>query len=220
MYVWSWASHHNLRVRLHIALDLSTAFVDRLHSYSSEPSTPKVKRESPNHSPFWIVLDPPPSAAEQLPPVSHSQQTPDESTPLLDPCASIPSTHFRRNTVCGDVHGHNFVFGHHRHEPLRQHERHHSDHLRCGVVRLYDSEDREENATIKSVPAGDPERPPSQRHQVQSSHHHHHHHHHTHGDLESLLDRPDSDAETDSESMTEDGEPMIGRKRQIVGILV
>jgi hypothetical protein len=85
-------------------------------------------------------------------------------------------------------------------------------------VRLYDSEDREEDIIVKAVPVGDhqaAERSESRRPQVHS---HEDSHHHVHGDLESLMDRPDSDAETDSTA--EDDELVIGRKRQIVGILV
>jgi hypothetical protein len=53
----------------------------------------------------------------------------------------------------------------------------------------------------------------SQRHQ---SHAHGHVHHN--GDIESPLVREDSDA--DSDSTSDDAEPKIGRRRQIIGILV
>ena len=48
--------------------------------------------------------------------------------------------------------------------------------------------------------------------------HSHGHSHHGHGDMESLVDTPDLDAETDSEA--DDVEHKIGRRRQIIGILV
>jgi hypothetical protein len=54
----------------------------------------------------------------------------------------------------------------------------------------------------------------------QSRHHQSHAQGHAHhnGDVECLLEGSDSDAETDS--TTDDVEPQIGRKRQIIGILV
>ncbi|KAI0248541.1 Zinc/iron permease [Lactifluus subvellereus] len=182
---------------------ISTAYVDRLHSYSSEPPSPRVK-------PAQV----PPASS---PDVCSSQQAPDETTALLDARAPASPVSSRRHTVAG-VHGHNFILGHHRHEPSRQHERHHSDHPRCGVMRLYDSEDREEDPTAKAAPVGDRQVAECQRSSRHRVHSHGSSHHHSHGDLESLFDRPDSDAETDS--MAEGAELVIGRKRQIVGILV
>jgi hypothetical protein len=48
--------------------------------------------------------------------------------------------------------------------------------------------------------------------------HSHGHFHHGHGDMESLLESPELEAETDSEAG--EAEIKIGRKRQIIGILV
>lgn len=48
--------------------------------------------------------------------------------------------------------------------------------------------------------------------------HSHGHSHHGHGDMESLLETPELEAETDSEA--DEAEMKIGRKRQIIGILV
>jgi hypothetical protein len=48
--------------------------------------------------------------------------------------------------------------------------------------------------------------------------HSHRHSHHGHGDMESLLETPELEAESDSEA--DEAEIKIGRKRQIIGILV
>jgi zinc transporter 1/2/3 len=190
---------------------LSTAYVDHLHSYPSEPSTPKLE-------------------PAQLPPISSppispsSQHAPSDSTPLLGSCSSAPSQKPRRHTVVGldshDGHGHNLIPGHHRHESHSRHEHHHIDHPRCVVTRFYEATEGEGCASAK-VSHGedlDLQAPEPQRYPVHS--HSHGHGHHGHGDLEALLEHADSDAGTDCTAEEEDAEREIGRKRQIVGILV
>jgi hypothetical protein len=72
----------------------------------------------------------------------------------------------------------------------------------------------EDAATAKVAPARDHHVAESRRYQSDS----YGHPHHGHVDMESLLDTPDLDAETDSEA--DEAELKIGRKRQIIGILV
>jgi len=75
----------------------------------------------------------------------------------------------------------------------------------------------EDAATAKVSPTGShhvAEYQQPQRYQPHS----HGHAHHGHGDMESLLETPDLEAETDSEA--DEAEIKIGRKRQIIGILV
>lgn len=151
--------------------------------------------------------------AVQLPsPSSPTRQVVvNEASPLLDSRPSEITAPSRRHTVtCG--HNHGLVLGHHRHEPPQQHERHHTDHPRCGLMQYLGPENRVEEVS-----------PITHRHVAdhrQSRHRHSHalgHAHHR-GDIEGLVDRSDSDAETDS--MADDAELKIGRRRQIVGILV
>jgi hypothetical protein len=169
-------------------------------------------------------------SAAQLPPISSppispsSQQAPSDSTPLLGSCSSAPSQKPRRHTVVGldshDGHSHNLIPGHHRHESHSRHEHHHIDHPRCVVTRFYEATEGEGCASAK-VSHGedlDLQAPEPQRYPVHS--HSHGHHGHGHGDLEALLEPADSDAGTDCTAEEEDAERAIGRKRQIVGILV
>ena len=160
-----------------------------------------------------------PLSARQLPsisspPISPSQQAPSESTPLLNPCSSESSTKHRRHTVAGLNHSHDLIPGHHRHESHSRHEHHHTDHPRCVFTRFYESADDEGCPSAKisqSEEAGEP-----QLHYPVS----HGHSHHGHGDLEALLERADLDTGTDCTAEEEDADRTIGRKRQIVGILV
>jgi hypothetical protein len=75
----------------------------------------------------------------------------------------------------------------------------------------------EDAAIVKVPPTGShhvAEYQQPQRHQPHSRGHAHH----GHGDMESLLETPDLEAEIDSEA--DEAETKIGRKRQIIGILV
>ncbi|KAN0135229.1 Zinc/iron permease [Lactarius tabidus] len=189
---------------------ISTAYVDHLHSYPSEPSTPK--------------LEPAQLPPISSPPISPSQQqAPGDSTPLLGSCSSEPPQKHRRYTVAGPDshgHGHNLIPGHHRHESHSRHEHHHIDHPRCVVTRFYDAADGgEECASAKVSHVEDLQAPEPQRYPVHS-HSHGHGHGHSHGDLEALLEHAGSDAGTDCTAEEDDAERAIGRKRQIVGILV
>jgi len=180
---------------------ISTAYVDNLQSYSSLPPTPKIK-----HVPF------PPASSH---PVSPTRQVADEATPLLDSRPSEPTARPpHRHTIIG-IPPHNLVLGHHRHEPHGQHERHHSDHPRCGLAQFYGTGDREEDdaATNKMIQARDHHAADHRQ-----SRHHLHSPHHSHGDIESSPGSSDTDAETDSTA--DEAELKIGRKRQIIGILV
>jgi hypothetical protein len=78
-------------------------------------------------------------------------------------------------------------------------------------MQYFGPEDREEEASL------------TRHHHVADQWHAQRHQSHAHGhvhhsvDVECLLDEADSDGETDS---ADDVEPIIGRKRQIIGILV
>jgi hypothetical protein len=123
-----------------------------------------------------------------------------------------PLQKHRRHTVAGLNHSHDLIPGHHRHESHSLHEHHHIDLPRCVLTRFYESADGEECASVK-VSQGEEAGEPQLHYPVSQGHSHHH----GHGDLEALLERADSDAGTDCE---EDAEQTIGRRRQIVGILV
>jgi|SRR5712671_717374 len=148
-------------------------------------------------------------------PISPIRQVADEVTPLLDSRPSEPTARPpHRHTVTGTP-PHNLVLGHHRYEPHQQHERHHSDHPRCGLAQFYGPEDREEEDAAANKIAQTRDYHAAEHRQ---SRHRHSHSHHSHGDIETFLDDPDTDAETDSTA--DEAELKIGRKRQIIGILV
>jgi len=165
-------------------------------------------------TPYLAVQLLPSSASPVLP----THQETDETTPLFSSHLSEPSAQPRRHTITGP-HAHNLTLGHHRHEAPQQHEQHYIDHPRCGLTQFFSPEDTvAEEAAIGKVP-------PARDHHVAEYHqprrypsHSHGHSHHAHGDMESLLETPDSDAETDSD--VDEAEIKIGRKRQIIGILV
>ncbi|KAI0262107.1 Zinc/iron permease [Gloeopeniophorella convolvens] len=183
---------------------ISTAYVDNLHSYASAPSTPKVE-------PAQL----PPVYSSPVTPVSPTRQSTDETTPLLGPRPTVSSAQARRHTIAVPRgHEHSLIPGHHRHEPSSQHEEHHRDHPRCGLMRFY-SGDTETGTNVKLAPT---EEQTEERHPPRRQHSHGHSHHHSHGDLDALLESSDSDMETDSTA--DEVELAIGRKRQIVGILV
>ena len=200
--------------------------MDHLHSYPSEPSTPKLERTYTCLSLVSLLNQFPISATQppiSSPPISPSQEVPSESTPLLDSCSSAPpKKHRRRHTVSvAQVlnHSHGLLPGHHRHESHSRHEHHHIDHPRCVLTRFYESADDEGRASAKLSHVEDHQAgEPQQSLHVHS--HSHGHGHHGHGDLEALLERADSDAGSDCTAEEEDAEVTIGRKRQIVGILV
>ena len=136
----------------------------------------------------------------------------------------MPPQKHRRYTVAdaqSHGHSHGLIPGHHRHESHSRHEHHHIDHPRCVVTRFYEAADDEDCASAKASHVEDLQAPESQRYPAHShSRSHSHGHSHGHGDLEALLEHADSDAGTDCTAEEEDAERAIGRKRQIVGILV
>jgi hypothetical protein len=172
---------------------------------------------------FGAISQSTPYLAAQLPPSSPppvlpTRQATDETTPLIFSHPSQSSAQPRRHTIT-DPHAHNLMLGHHRHEAPQQHDRHYIDHPRCGLTQFFSPEDTvAEDAAIAKVP-------PARDHHVAEHQqprrylsHAHGHSHHGHGDMESLLDTPELEAETDSEA--DEAELKIGRKRQIIGILV
>ena len=151
-------------------------------------------------------------------PVIPSRRATDETTPLLFSHTSQPSAQPRRHTITGP-HAHNLMLGHHRHEALQQHERHYIDHPRCGLTQLFSPEDTvAEDAMVGKVPPARDHHVAEYQQPQRCQSHSHGHSHHSHGDMESLLETPDLEAETDSEA--DGAEIKIGRKRQIIGILV
>ena len=189
---------------------------------TSSPTPPRLVRQRSSVSPtdlsFMVIAQSSiRMSAVQLPLTSSPSCLPsrqavvNEATPLLDSRPSEFTAPPRRHTLTGG-HNHSLMLGHHRYEPPQQHERHHTDHPRCGLPQYLGPEDREEDA------------PPTSHHHVvdhrQSRHCRPHalgHAHHS-GDIEGLVDRSDTDAETGSTA--DDAELKIGRRRQIIGILV
>jgi hypothetical protein len=166
---------------------------------------------------FGLISQSTPYLAAQLPPSSPppvlpTHQATDETTPLF----SQPSAQPRRHTITGP-HAHNLMLGHHRHEAPQQHERHYIDHPRCGLTQFFSPEDTVAEDAAKVPPARDHHVAGYQQPRRYLSHSHGHSHH-GHGDMESLPETPELEAETDSEA--DEAEIKIGRKRQIIGILV
>ncbi|KAI0028207.1 Zinc/iron permease [Vararia minispora EC-137] len=146
---------------------ISTAYVDRLHSYDSAPPSPRAK----------------PTAAPEHDPPHSADGLPDECSPLLPPPAP--------------PHAPTFFAGHHRYESRSEH----AEHARASHPRL-----------SSFAPAAPP---------LCTSHHHHHHHHHRDG--AHTPDDGDEDAYGHAHHHhhhPHEREAVIGRKRQIVGILV
>ncbi len=174
--------------------------------------------------PFGIISQSTPSLAAQLPPSAQPpvlpirQATTDETSPLLSSHPSPPGTQPRRHTITGP-HAHNLMLGHHRHEAPQQHEQHYIDHPRCGLAQFFPQEDMvAEDAVTAKVPPARDHHVAEYRQPRRYQSHSHGHSHHGHGDMESLLETPELDTETDSD--TDEAEIKIGRKRQIIGILV
>jgi hypothetical protein len=111
------------------------------------------------------------------------------------------------------------MLGHHRHEAPQQHERHHVDHPRCGLTQFFSPEDTvAQDAAIAKEPSARDHHVAEHQQPRRYLSHSHGHTHHSHGDMESLLETPELEAETDSEA--DEAGLKIGRKRQIIGILV
>ena len=166
-----------------------------------------------SQSTLYLAAQLSPSSPPAVPP---TRRETDETTPLFYPHPSQPSPQLRRHTITGP-HAHNLVLGHHRHEAPQQHERHHIDHPRCGLTQLFSPDDTvAEEAVTAKVPSERDHQHVAEYQQPRRylSHSHGHSHH----DMESLLETPDLEAETDSED--DEAEIKIGRKRQIIGILV
>jgi hypothetical protein len=161
---------------------------------------------------FGIISQSTPYLATQLPPSSPPPVLPTRQA-IDHP--SQPSVQPRRHTITGP-HAHNPVLGHHRHEAPQWHERHYIDHLRCGLTQFFSPEDTvaEDTVAAKVPPEKDHHVVEYQQPRSCLSHSHGHSHH----DMESLFETPDLEAETDSED--DEAEIKIGRKRQIIGILV
>ncbi|KAI0315495.1 Zinc/iron permease [Amylostereum chailletii] len=164
----------------------STSYVDRLHSYPSNPSTPKTK-----------ALD------------ISDQEDPSEITPLLPPppvhrpstTTSLPNPAPPRSAP---PHSRSYFEGHHRHESRESHLQHgREQHPRRG--RLEPSsvgvEDRRHSEDCQN---GDG--------------HAHHENEHDHGHMH--LDLEGSEEEELVHSHSHPQHVEIGRKRQVVGILV
>ncbi|KZV65618.1 Zinc/iron permease [Peniophora sp. CONT] len=177
---------------------ISTAYVDRLHSYDSVPASPAAEP---------IELPQPDSASVSDATIAAACEVStdmNERTPLLAaPCpASAPASSNNVNP---------FFTGHHRHESRRSHDEHgRPTHPRLGVT--YETRRTSDNSIDKSAPA----KPDDFRH---AHRHGHGHHHDVHYDFDEEVERG-LEGEVAHHHHHEDHEAIIGRKRQVVGILV
>ncbi|THH16083.1 hypothetical protein EW146_g4496 [Bondarzewia mesenterica] len=186
---------------------ISTSYVDRLQSYPSAPPSPKL--EPTPSLPIYEYATPvrpasPISSNETIRPSQH----PSETTPLLSPNSSRPTQPARRYSlsnpkVNGHVHVHDqeILEGHHRHELRCSHDEHHGPPPR-GSIPLFGEE-------------------------LEDPHHHYYHHHshfhrheHEHGHVHANLEIVGDEANEECVHERSDEELEIGRKRQVVGILV
>ncbi|KAI0048134.1 Zinc/iron permease [Auriscalpium vulgare] len=178
----------------------STSFVDYLHSYPSAPSSPKLETSN-----------------TPLPPLS-------ESTPLLAVPVSAPaSPSARRHSIASlqdPAHAHHenleIFQGHHRHEPRLAHAEHH-EYPRRGSVLLLDAELGVSPGDVIKPALSQDGHAPRPQHNVPG---HGHQHRHAHLDLESLAEEDNDDEDCSSDAAAAAAKLEIGRKRQVVGILV
>lgn len=185
-------------------VDISTSYVDRLQSYSSPaPSIVPTPQdgilpglERAPASPKFTDTEP--SSSEQTPLMVTTVHTPRD--PHHDPDPSYGAVHHRDHTHdLVDSDASIFFEGHHRHESRNLHQSHHE---RCRPATMYG---------LGEFAQGQPSGVGGSGHR----HHHvledvedvtyipepHHHHHHCHVD-------------------EHEGRVKVGKKRQIVGILV
>ncbi|VDC04509.1 unnamed protein product [Peniophora sp. CBMAI 1063] len=182
---------------------ISTAYVDRLHSYDSVPASPAAEPAELPQPDTSSVSD------TTLAAVCEARTDMNERTPLLaGACpASAPATANDANP---------FFSGHHRHESRRSHDDHGRPcHPRLGVT--YETRRPSEDDVTKPASA------PAQQDSFRHAHRHGHgHHHDLHYDFDEEVERglEAEVAHSHTHHRHEDHEAIIGRKRQIVGILV
>ncbi|KAF7986876.1 hypothetical protein HWV62_12620 [Athelia sp. TMB] len=191
---------------------VSTSYVDRLQAYDSEPSSPSASYpatpslERPNPTPYMRKITP--SCVNAI-------HEPTEYSPLipsaLEPPASLDNRHTQSfsygHSHAADAqaqsrhHAHShaisrFFTGHHRHEPRGSHEEHHDRSPRIAAAPVLYTESLERDLE-------------------RSAGHHHDHCGHLHDE--------DSDEEASvlaGEHGPDSGKARMGKRRQIVGILV
>ncbi|TFY55044.1 hypothetical protein EVG20_g9464 [Dentipellis fragilis] len=207
---------------------LSTSYVDHLQSYPSAPPSPKIEPITGPAGPMSAV-DPAQVAVVPLSPSLHSSTPlpPSENTPLLSSssepaspraeCTALPistSSHQVRSCHCRGPTSYigGLFSGHHRHESRAIHEEHHGQPPRGSAI-LLSGEDAE--AALEGVRHSHRKSGHEHEHEHEHEHGHEgngvvHRHAHGHADLETLA----------GSEVSEEEVVAIGRKRQIVGILV
>ena len=179
--------------------DVSTAYVDQLHSYSS-PSTsiaPTPRDESADLE-----------RAPATPKLTNTEHSHSERTPLIETTDSVQhdlglsygAIHHRNHTHDRvDSNASTFFEGHHRHEPRDLHQSHHE---RSRPTTMYGPEEFAQDQPSGVSESG-------------------HWHHHGFEDVECVTDTPEHNHihQHYHADMHEDG-VKVGKKRQIVGILV
>ena len=217
--------------------DVSTAYVDYLHSYSSPPQspTPSISDVSPprTRTNSTARVDSPAIPKTISSPPSTSPLQPNEATPLL---LTQPAPEDEATALIVQAEPIDDIFGgsHHRFESREAHRTHSSTNRsqRVSAIALFDDEGRlyGQGDVIGEVPvqSDGPQlqvtgsvkahKPSAHAHGARS---HSHGHGHAHGHFHHGMDTWHQDEEHgihEDEEITE--EVRIGRQRQVVGILV
>ncbi|KAI0795802.1 Zinc/iron permease [Abortiporus biennis] len=216
---------------------ISTAYVDRLHSYSSPLPTPPVSPPS-SRTPSVIQLqttddvcecDSPQEGddiGEETPLMQSHRQSPGSSygsTEDMEPSSEQPPFSSQHAVIIpkeiqGDEEDEIFSGGHHRHELRSSHAGHSGRGRKESIIKFADDEEEE---TVQN----------NEIHVHDHEHHHHHHHHthhhhldhdhehsHEHGHIHHHA-HMDID-HWDPESTQTEHQVKIGQRRQVVGILM
>jgi hypothetical protein len=197
--------------------DISTSYVDRLHSYGSVPSSAEHSQRSsrfPTPSPESRSVTISDSHTQELvgsplivkTPTDNGTAVPTEQTPLTQEPLLTRSIQRAQTFSYGSRSenqpsepGSRFFYGHHRYESRGSHEDHRNRNLRIAAPVIYSPTEEE----------------PAKKHANQSSGH-------GHGTDQNF---GSDDPASDDEECEADGEhshqqAKVGRKRQVVGILV
>ncbi|EKM51121.1 uncharacterized protein PHACADRAFT_165745 [Phanerochaete carnosa HHB-10118-sp] len=218
--------------------DISTAYVDHLHSYSSPPQspTPSIRERSLSHSSSTAREDSPLLNKSSPDPNYQVPTAPDETTPLVlsQPVAETgeATALLVQAAPVEDI----FGGSHHRFETREAHATHCScvRGKRISAVALFDEEGRMYGSgdvvgevAVAPVQGGNGKgREPSHHGHGHGHGHVHAHgsHGHSHGHFHHGMDAWHS---TDNEALgveceeeSDEEEVRVGRRRQIVGILV
>lgn len=217
---------------------VSTAYVDYLHSYSSPPQspTPSIRERSRSRSSSTARADETPLLNKSSPnPNSQPSHAPSETTPLILSQPGAPAE--EATALLVDAEPIEDIFGrsHHRFETRHAHATHSSSvsGKRISAVALFDEDGRMYGSgdvvgkvTVAPVQASNSKKRDSRHGTIGHAHAHAHAHGghgHSHGHFHHGMDawHPTDDEALgveDEEEPTE--EVRVGRRRQVVGILM